>query len=70
LFDPASAFDIEVPGITGLGLRVMNPFTVLPGGRQVGQFGAVNHHQVNLVQPPDAQAAAVGQVITVNLEGS
>ena len=47
LFNPAVTVYVVVSRMAGAGLRVVNSHPELPGGGQVGEFRAVNDHQVD-----------------------
>jgi len=66
LLNPAVTVYVVVSRMAGAGLRVVNSHPKLPGGGQVGEFRAMNDHQVNTGCLARIELPCVGQMGLVN----
>lgn len=60
LLNIAISFYVEVSGVAGSGIGIMNVLAIFPRGSEIRQFGAVNDNQVNGVCWPRDQAVGIG----------
>jgi MOSC domain-containing protein YiiM len=71
--DPAMrgtvAVDVEMAAVAGAGLGIKHPLAVRARSGEVGQFGAMDHDEVDVAGIARSQPRLVGQGIDVDVQG-